>query len=609
MKTDGKRPKIWSVSNFDFNYSYIQTVTHNPLTENDELRRTRGAIGYSYAPQVKTVEPFRKFIKSRSPWLALVKDFNFNYAPSQISIRADVFRQFGATRPRNVGGGPYQIPETYNKYFTFDRYYILQWNLTRSLSMDFTATNNARIDEPEGRIDTKLKKDSIKTNLFKGGRNTNYGQELTLNYNVPTTKIPLLDWTTLRASYNTKYNWLAASLLARNLGNTLSNTQTRSLNGELKFEELYNKWRFLRAVGSDAPNTGGGNSGGNKGQKGGKGGKAGDSKADGKNGDGKGNTATGDTKGGDQINNPAQPGVSVSASGVSYRMDTIRNKKGKIVRIKKRKIKVPKAQKPMPEIAAVPKFFLRLATSLKRVGIQYTEDYGTTLPGYMDSTEVFGTNLKSGQPGLKYILGYQPDTNWINSFGAKGLLSRDSLISAMIQQRYNQRMNITAQLSPFRDFTVDVNLDKTFDKQYSELYKDTTGSSGLARLNPYALGSFSVSYISYQTLFSKFDPNVVSATFKQFEANRRILSGKLASSNPYAAGNTVGADGYVEGYGRYAQDVVIPAFIAAFPASTAFSKKDLRSDVRCILLFPLYLGLIWGVCIDPFNKPAKCFRP
>ena len=36
-------------------------------------------------------------------------------------------------------------------------------------------------------------------------------------------KIPFLDWTTLRASYNTKYNWLAASLLARtnHMGNTL----------------------------------------------------------------------------------------------------------------------------------------------------------------------------------------------------------------------------------------------------------------------------------------------------------------------------------------------------------------------------------------------------
>jgi len=245
------------------------------------------------------------------------------------------------------------------------------------------------------------------------------------------------------------------------------------------------------------------------------------------------------------------------------RIDTIRNKKGKIIRIKKRKIKAKKDPNQLPEISNVPKFFLRLATSLKRVGIQYTEDFGTTLPGYMDSTQLLGNNFKSREPGFGYIFGYQPDTNWINNFGAKGLLSRDSLVSAMIQQRYNQRLNITAQVSPFRDFNIDINLDKTFDKQYSELYKDTTGSAGLTRLNPYALGSFSVSYISYQTLFKKFDPNVVSETFKQFEANRRILSGKLGGLNPYQTGGT-DPDGYVKGYGRYAQDVVIPAFLAAY---------------------------------------------
>ena len=140
-----------------------------------------------------------------------------------------------------------------------------------------------------------------------------------------------------------------------------------------------------------------------------------------------------------------------------------------------------------------------------------------------------GSNFKSGQPGYGFIFGYQPDTNWINSFGAKGLLSTDTLVSAMIQQRYNQRLNITAQISPFRDFNIDVNFDKTFDKQYSELYKDTStiDNVGLTRLNPYALGSFSISYISYQTLFQKFDPNVISETFKEFEANRVILSQSL----------------------------------------------------------------------------------
>ncbi len=55
---------------------------------------------------------------------------------------------------------------------------------------------------------------------------------------------------------------------------------------------------------------------------------------------------------------------------------------------KQKKIKDPNA---LPENSAVPKFFLRLFTSLKRVGIQYTEDFGTTLPGYMDSTKVLGS--------------------------------------------------------------------------------------------------------------------------------------------------------------------------------------------------------------------------
>ncbi|MBL7745950.1 MAG: cell surface protein SprA, partial [Chitinophagaceae bacterium] len=236
----------------------------------------------------------------------------------------------------------------------------------------------------------------------------------------------------------------------------------------------------------------------------------------------------------------------------------------------------------LPEISNVPKFFLRLLTSLKRVGIQYTEDMGTTLPGYMDSTKVLGYNPKSSEPGFGFIFGYQPDTNWINNFGARGLLSRDSLVSEMIRQRYNQRMNITAQLSPFRDFNIDLNLDKTFSKDYSELYKDIDGNlpgAKLERLNPYALGSFSVSYISYQTLFTKFNPNVISETFKTFENNRAIISGKLAQLNSYQ-GLILDPDdpSFYKGYGRYAQDVVIPSFLAAYtnkdPLSVKFAKNS-----------------------------------
>src|SRR4029079_208479 len=104
------------------------------------------------------------------------------------------------------------------------------------------------------------------------------------------------------------------------------------------------------------------------------------------------------------------------------------------------------------------------------------------------------------------------------------------------------------------DLTIDVNVDKSFGKTYSELYKDTAGFSGhFARLNPYTEGSFSVSYISYKTLFTHFNPNEVSETFQKFEDYRIILSERLAKQNPYwqnlPANEKFLSDGFYKGYG------------------------------------------------------------
>jgi cell surface protein SprA len=500
-KPFGEKPQLWDLSNIDINYNYTHERFSNPIIEYDDVKRTRAAVGYNFTPQETFIEPFKKLIKSKSPWFALIRDFNFNYKPSLISVRADVFRQFGVLRNRNVGA-PKKLPENFDKFFLFDRYYTLRWGLTRSILVDFNAVNNARVDEPFGRLDTKAKKDSIKKNFFNGGRNTHYHHDITASYTVPTAKIPLLDWTQVRASYAVRYDWLAGSLLARELGNTLTIGQTRNLTGDLDFDRLYNKSRFLQAINNDAPEP------------------------------------------------PKQQ---------QQKSDTAAKKK--------------RAPGEPIYISSVPKFFLRMATSLKRIGIQYTEDMGTLLPGYMDSTRFLGMNTNNGNPGLKYILGYQPDTSDVNRFAQRGLLSTDSLFNALIQQRYSQTINLTAQLAPIRDLNIDITLNRTFTKDYSELQKDIDGTSNntqqIQRYNPYATGSFSISYISYQTLFTKFDPNEVSAIFKQFEANRATLSNRLGSDNKfYADPNNRTADGYVAGYGRYAQDVLIPAFIAAY------TKKD-----------------------------------
>lgn len=477
------------------NYNYTHQERTNPIIELEDIKKTRAAVGYNFAPQPTFIEPFKRLIKSNSPWLALVRDFNFNYKPTLLSVKADVFRQFGATRSRNIGTS-FKLPETYNKFFYFDRIYNLRWDFTRSLSFDFNAVNNARVDEPFGRIDTKEKKDSVKKNFWDGGRNTHYHHEGTLTYTLPTSKLPLLDWTTVRASYTAKYDWIAGSLEDRELGNILTNGQTRNLTGDLDFDRLYQKSKFLRSVYSEAT---------------------------------------------DQKQKRQKPQ---------------RDSTGK-------KIKLPKNPNQLYYVGTIPKTFTKLATSLKRISLQYNEDLGTLLPGYLDSTRVFGMNLKNGNPGWRYALGYQPDTNAINSLGAKGLLTRNEVFNRLIQQQYNQRINLTAQVSPIRDLNIDITFERTYDKNYSELYKDTTGTAGLSRLNPYATGSFSMSYISYQTLFKTFDPNQISETFRQFEANRVILSQRLYDENPYKKPG-VDLSGYHEGYGRYAQDVLIPAFLAAY---------------------------------------------
>jgi cell surface protein SprA len=205
----------------------------------------------------------------------------------------------------------------------------------------------------------------------------------------------------------------------------------------------------------------------------------------------------------------------------------------------------------------------KVLTSVKRISINYSENANTTIYGYTDSTQHFGMNFKSGAPGLSFILGHQPDTNDINRYAAKGWLTNDSTFNYQNRQDYVQKISVTAQLLPVRDLTIDLNLDKSFGKSYSELYKDTTGHTGFVRLSPYASGSFSISYIAFKTLFIPFKANEVTSTFEKFQANRLILSERLAKLNPYHAGG-IQSDGYYEGYGRYAQDVLIPSFIAAY---------------------------------------------
>jgi cell surface protein SprA len=514
-KTNNKKPKIYDLSNFDFSYTYFKNQVHTPLIENNDVVRHRGGIGYNFTTEPKYIEPFKNiFKKSKTKWFNLIKEFNFNLKPSQFSFRADIFRQFGAIRPRTIGASKYAVPETYNKFFTIQRDYIFRWDLTKSIKLDLNATNKSRVDEPDGRIDTRGKKDTVRNNFWRGGRNTNYNQAVNLTYTLPTDKLPLLDWTTVNFNYRANYNWIAASRLAIDLGNIIENQQQKEATAQLDFTRLYQKSKFLR-----------------------------------------------------QLEVPANKGDQARwRSRVKIVRDSVTLKSGKKV-LKKRRI-VDKAA--MPYVGGAPRFLGKLLTSLKQVSFNLSENANTRLPGYTDSTQLLGTNLKNLQPGFDFILGKQVDKTWLDKAAADRLVTRDTSFNSLFMQNFNQTLTIQAQLEPIRDLNITLNWRKTFSKDYSETFRftDTTsnysGTKQFYHLNPLAQGSFDVTYVAAKTLFEKFDPNQISSTFIKFQDYRTILSNRLGIQNPYSQLGGGVTNGYAYGYGKYATDVLVPSFIAAY---------------------------------------------
>src|ERR1035437_808896 len=114
---------------------------------------------------------------------------------------------------------------------------------------------------------------------------------------------------------------------------------------------------------------------------------------------------------------------------------------------------------------------------IKHVGVTYSEDYNSRVPGFMDSTQLIGQDWKSMQPGLDYVFGKQPDTGWLNKKAARGLMTNDSSFNSYYVQDFAQKFGLTVQLEPVKELKIDITFDKTFSKSYTELFKDTLFSN------------------------------------------------------------------------------------------------------------------------------------
>ncbi len=544
-RTGSGKSHPWDIENLNFTYSYTEVFHRNIDIQYDILKNYMGMLGYNYNATPKNIQPFKNSKALSSKWLRLIKDFNFTPLPSSFNFNTNINRQYGETLLRNNTSYQAAIDTTFNKFWNWTRTYDLKWDLTKSLKFDFNALNTSKVDEPNGRIDTESKKEIVRKNFWNGGRNTDYHQSGNISYQVPLSKIPIVDWIQLNARYGFDYTWQAAPSVIDSstftlvpnpiLQNTIQNSNTKQLNGTLTFTQLYNKLPFFKRLLAPTPAA------------------------------------------------PASKTVKPpKADTPKSPADTAKTKKPK----------VPGTINPFV------KFVGKLILSVKSAGLNYSETNGTALPGYKPKTQFLGQDYNyetvSGStttaPGFGFTVGSQKDlrvkaakNNW---------LTTDTLFNSQYSTSYNQSISGRGTVEPFDGMRIELTATKNYSKAHTENYRINANTGEYNSYNALDNGNFSISTIAWGTAFTKINKDYTNSTFDEFAKNRLIISQRLAADNPYSSG--VDSAGYSDGYSGSSQEVISASFYAAYTNKNAATAK-----LNPLSLVPLPN---WRITYDGFTK-------
>ena len=342
-----KTPQFWDIENFNVSYAYSSVEHRDEDMEYDNQVIHRGGFGYDYSTSAKYFEPLAQTKMAENPWAAILTDFNVNYIPNMFSFNMDIEREYSESKMRNKNPEwDIVMPETYYKRFDWSRNYAFRYDITKSLSIDYTANANSFLNEPVGRINTPSKRDSVWRSFWGGGEMNNYDQSLRATYTLPINKIPALDWVEGSASYEALYRWEGGAVATRDrLGNTISNSMNISANGSANFLNLYNKIPFLKKIND-----------------------------------------------GNQRNRRSTRSNSVMVRSVRQQGAEEEQKEDKNT------------------FETIYKGFIRFLMMVRDANISWSRNAGTTLPGFMPQPDLFGVNFSHNAPGAGFALfGSQAD--------------------------------------------------------------------------------------------------------------------------------------------------------------------------------------------------------
>jgi cell surface protein SprA len=501
-RTTDRIPLPFDISNFAFTYAFTDQFRTDPIIEEDRLINQRGGLIYNYTIKPLYIEPFKALIKN-DKFLKFIKDINFNPIPNSINFSTNLDRYNSMRRFRfndDIFG------EAYDKRFTWDRTYAVNWDIMKSLRLRFDAFNLAVIDElptidfEQGvYTDPQEARDFLVRNFRNLGRNKNYNHNINLTFDVPIKKLPFMDWVDVKAQATASYDWTAGALnVVDELGNVIQNTQARQLTGDFNFDRLYSKSEYLKEI--------------DKGFRGG--------------------AAPAQTR-----QPPARRDPNAGQASTKEDEKEKKEKKGP---------------------GTTEKIILRPLLTLRKFRFNYRENTASVVPGFMPVNRFMGLDDQWNGPGLDFIMGFAPNDAWFNRSIRPGndWITSSIFLNQQVFMNYTQTFDARLTIEPFKDFRVDIDVSRNYQENVTEFFSVQNEGDPFSRQGRREVGSFTTSYMALNTIFG----TDINELFRVFEDNRPIVSKRLGGTDlPHSTDEE-----YAFGFGRVQQDVLIPAFVAAY---------------------------------------------
>ncbi|MCW2117868.1 cell surface protein SprA [Flavobacterium sp. 7A] len=244
-----QKQHVYDPENFTFSQSINKVERHDYQIEEYLDQQSLTAVDYSYSFQTKPIEPFKKtkFMKKSSYW-KMLSDFNFNYLPSSITFNTNINRQYNRQKFRQVDVDGIGLDPLYRRNFAFNYQYGVNFNLTKSLKLNYTASSANIVKNYLNENNDPIDDLSIWDGYWDSGDPYNHTQQLVVNYEIPINKIPLFSFVKANYTYTGNYSWQRSSTFLKdleidnityNLGNTIQNARSHTLNGSFNMDMLY----------------------------------------------------------------------------------------------------------------------------------------------------------------------------------------------------------------------------------------------------------------------------------------------------------------------------------------------------------------------------------